>query len=144
MKYNTAVTSSRRKNRKAHFQAHSSLRAKIMSAPLSKELREKYNVRSLPIRKGDDILVVRGSYKNREGQVNQVYRKKYVINVDRVTKDKVNGNSVPVGLKTSNVVITKLHMDNDRKKLLERKNRSKDGAEKSKKYTEAAAGADLD
>ena len=41
----TAVASSRRKSRAAHFQAPSSVRRTIMSAPLSKELREKYNVR---------------------------------------------------------------------------------------------------
>lgn len=40
-----AVSSSRRKSRKAHFNAPSSVRRVIMSAPLSKELREKYNVR---------------------------------------------------------------------------------------------------
>lgn len=39
------VSSSRRKSRKAHFSAPSSIRRNIMSAPLSKELREKYNVR---------------------------------------------------------------------------------------------------
>lgn len=38
------VSSSRRKARKAHFSAPSSVRRVIMSAPLSKELREKYNV----------------------------------------------------------------------------------------------------
>ena len=41
----TAIASSRRKSRKAHFSAPSSERRVIMSAPLSKELREKYNVR---------------------------------------------------------------------------------------------------
>lgn len=40
------VHSSRRKSRSAHFNAPSSERRVIMSAPLSKELREKYNVRS--------------------------------------------------------------------------------------------------
>jgi large subunit ribosomal protein L26e len=44
-KVNTAISSSRRKSRKAHFAAPSSVRRVIMSAPLSKELREKYNVR---------------------------------------------------------------------------------------------------
>lgn len=39
------VTSSRRKCRKAHFTADSALRRKIMSAPLSKELRAKFDVR---------------------------------------------------------------------------------------------------
>jgi hypothetical protein len=42
------IASSRRKSRKAHFSAPSSERRVIMSAPLSKELREKYNVR-LPL-----------------------------------------------------------------------------------------------
>ncbi len=39
------VSSSRRKSRKAHFAAPSSVRRKIMSSSLSKELRTKYNVR---------------------------------------------------------------------------------------------------
>jgi hypothetical protein len=40
----TDVSSSRRKARKAHFSAPSSVRRKIMSSALSKELRAKYNV----------------------------------------------------------------------------------------------------
>ena len=39
------VSSSRRKSRKAHFSAPSHERRKIMSAPLSADLRKKYNVR---------------------------------------------------------------------------------------------------
>lgn len=92
-----------------------------MSAPLSKELRQKYNVKSMPIRKDDEVQVVRGSFKDREGKVTECYRKKFVIHVERVTRDKANGSSIPVGINTSNVVITKLKIDNDRKALLERK-----------------------
>jgi hypothetical protein len=40
------ISSSRRKSRKAHFTAPSSVRRTIMSAPLSKELREKHGVRT--------------------------------------------------------------------------------------------------
>ena len=43
-RYRTGLHSSRRKARKAHFDAPSSVRRVIMSAPLSKELREKHNV----------------------------------------------------------------------------------------------------
>lgn len=43
--FHPALHSSRRKSRKAHFEASSSVRRTIMSAPLSKELREKHNVR---------------------------------------------------------------------------------------------------
>ncbi|BAD61308.1 putative ribosomal protein L26 [Oryza sativa Japonica Group] len=63
MKRNPRVTSSRRKCRKAHFTAPSSVRRVLMSAALSSELRHKYNVRSIPIRKDDEVQVVRGSYK---------------------------------------------------------------------------------
>ena len=105
-----------------------------MSAPLSAELRAKHNVRSGPIRK-DEVQVVRGTYKNREGKVTTVYRKKWVIHVERITREKVNGATVNVGLDASKVVITKLKMDKDRKKLLERKQGK--GAEKGKgKFTE--------
>lgn len=57
MKFNKMVTSSRRKNRQRHFNAPSHIRRKMMSSPLSKELRQKYNVRSMPIRKDDEVQV---------------------------------------------------------------------------------------
>ena len=41
MKFSKDVTSSRRKNRKAHFTAPSNIRRKLMSAPLSADLRAK-------------------------------------------------------------------------------------------------------
>jgi ribosomal protein L24p/L26e, archaeal/eukaryotic len=58
------VTSSRRKQRKAHFTAPSHIRRKIMSTHLSKDLRKKYNVRAVPIRKDDEVIVVRGTQCN--------------------------------------------------------------------------------
>lgn len=125
MKFNPDVSSSRRKSRKAHFSAPSSVRRKIMSSPLSKELRTKYSVRSLPIRKDDEVRIVRGKYKDREGKVTQVYRKKWVIHVDRVQRDKSNGASVPIGIHPSKVVITTIKLDKDRRATLDRKDRSK-------------------
>ncbi|KAK9352044.1 60S ribosomal protein [Lipomyces doorenjongii] len=121
MKISKDVSSSRSKSRKAHFAAPSSVKRVIMSAPLSKELREKYKVRSVPIRKDDEISVVRGSFKGKEGKVTQVYRLKYVIQVEKLTKDKVDGSSVPVSVHPSKVVITKLKLDKDREGLLTRK-----------------------
>jgi large subunit ribosomal protein L26e len=92
-----------------------------MSSPLSKELRSKHNVRSLPIRKNDEIMIVRGTYKGREGKVLQVYRSKYVVHIEKVSRQKVNGQTVPIGIHPSNAVITKIHMDKDRQSLLDRK-----------------------
>ncbi|KAK7756401.1 60S ribosomal protein L26A [Diatrype stigma] len=119
-KVQNSVSSSRRKSRKAHFSAPSSVRRVIMSAPLSKELREKYNVRSIPVRKDDEVEIVRGSNKGREGKVLSVYRLKYQIHVERVTRDKASGQSVPLGIHPSKVVIKKLKLDKDRENILER------------------------
>ena len=91
VKVKPTVSSSRRKSRKAHFASTSHERRVIMSSSLSKDLQEKHSVRSVPIRKDDEVLITRGRYKNREGKVVACYRKKFVIHVDRVTRDKTNG-----------------------------------------------------
>jgi len=129
----SGLASSRRKSRKAHFGAPSSVRRTIMSAPLSKELREKYNVRSIPIRKDDEVTVVRGSNKGREGKVTSVYRLKYVIHVERLVREKSNGQSMPLGIAASKVVITKLKLDKDRESILERIGQGREAAKKALK-----------
>jgi large subunit ribosomal protein L26e len=115
---------SRRKARRSHFQAPSHVRRILMSAPLSKELRAKYNVRAMPVRKDDEVRVKRGTYKGKEGKVTQVYRLKWVIHVDKVQREKANGSSVAVGIHPSNVELTKLKLSGFRKNILERKDRS--------------------
>ncbi|GJJ12634.1 60S ribosomal protein L26 [Clathrus columnatus] len=124
-KLNPDISSSRRKSRKAHFSAPSSVRRKIMSSSLSKELRGKYNTRSIPVRKDDEVRIVRGKYAGREGKVVQVYRKKWVLHIDRVQRDKSNGATAPIGIHPSKVVITALKLDKDRRAILERKDRKK-------------------
>lgn len=75
----------------------------------------------MPIRRDDEVIIVRGTNKGREGRVVQVYRKKYVIHVDRVTRDKTNGTTVQLPVHPSNVVITKVKLDKDRKTIITRK-----------------------
>merc|ERR1712227_1194392 len=136
MKFNKMVTSSRRKNRKRHFNAPSHIRRKIMSSTLSKDLRQKHNVRSMPIRKDDEAQVVRGHYKGQNGKVVPVYRKKFVVHIGRIHRDKANGASTNVGIHPSKIVIQKLKMDKDRKRILERKALSRAKLAEKGKHTE--------
>lgn len=115
------VSTSRNKARKAYFNAPSNIRRKLLSAPLSKELREQYGIKALPIRKDDVITVVRGSKKGQEGKVSANYRLKFGIQVEKLTKEKANGNTIPLNIHPSKVVISKLHLDKDRKALIQRK-----------------------
>lgn len=67
----------------------------------------------MPIRRDDEVQVVRGSNKGRDGKVITVYRRKWVIHVERVTKEKANGATVPLPLDPSKVVITKVGIQVD-------------------------------
>jgi ribosomal protein uL24 len=114
MKTHVEVTSSRRKQRLAHFSAPSHLRQRIMSATLSKDLRKKWGIRSLPVRKDDEVVVLRGARKGSKGKVIQVYRKKWVIHIDKLTKNKANGAPYQLPIHPSNVAITKVKEAKDR------------------------------
>merc|ERR1711990_1331436 len=107
-----------------------------MSAQLCLELKNKYGVKSMPIRKDDEVQVVRGKFKNRDAKVVTVYRRKYLIYLENVHGEKRSGATFPVGIHPSKVLITKLKLDKDRRDLLERK---KSGAASSK-YKESNMG----
>mmetsp|Transcript_22406 Transcript_22406/g.25936 ORF Transcript_22406/g.25936 Transcript_22406/m.25936 type:complete len:144 (+) Transcript_22406:46-477(+) len=135
MKTHVEVTSSRRKQRKAHFAAPSSVKRVIMSAHLSQDLKKKYNVRSLPIRKDDEVLVVRGLFKGQKGKVTQVYRKRWCIYVEKLSKTKTNGAPINVPINPTNCVIIRPKIDKDRTELLKRKEKSLSSKVKGGKYT---------
>merc|ERR1712038_231799 len=143
-KLNKHMGSARSKNRKRHFSAPSHIRRTLMSAPLSKELRQKYGVRSMPIRKDDKVQVLRGHYKGQQvGKVVQCYRKKYVVYIERIQREKTNGATVYVGIHPSKVCIVKLKMDKDRKNIIDRRAKGRaiaTGKDKGK-YTEESAAA---
>merc|ERR1711926_47117 len=146
-KLNKYVSSDRSKSRKRHFSAPSHIRRRLMSAPLSKELRTKYGVRSMPVRKDDEVQVVRGHYKGQQvGKVLQCYRKKFCVYIERIQREKANGASVYVGIHPSKVVIVKLKMDKDRKKILDRraKGRAEATGKDKGKYTEETAAAPME
>merc|ERR1719352_1494745 len=128
MKTHTSVSSQRRKSRKAHFTAPSSMRRKMMSSPLSKELKTKYDCKSLPVRKGDTVLIKCGSkeggVKGKTGKVLTVYRRRWCIHVEKVVRDKKNGSQVQIPVDPFNCEITQLKLDKSRKAILARKNRS--------------------
>ncbi len=85
------------------------------------------------------VLVTRGKNKGQAGKIIASYRKKWVIHIERVQREKANGSVVPLGIDPSKVVLTKLKLDKDRNAILKRKNRST-AAEKGKgKYTESTA-----
>jgi len=138
----TVKTSKPSKQRKLLFQAPDHIRYKHFAAPLSPELRKTYGTRSLPVRRGDTVRVMRGDHKGFEGKVARVDRKKYRIYIEGLTREKVDGTTVFVPIHPSKVMITKLNLDDKwRKKILERRKKVKEAVAEIEKPPEAAVAA---
>jgi len=111
-----------RKQRKARFQAPLHVRHKLMGVTLSEELRERYETRSLPVKKGDTVLVMRGDFKEQEGKVEKVDLKHYRLLIDGVSVQKPDGNQIYHPVHPSNVMMVELDLeDEERNRVLERK-----------------------
>ncbi len=95
---------------------------KTLRANLSSELRQKYGIRSLRVRVGDTIKVMRGDYKGVQGKVIDVYSDLGRIAVEGLKRKKVNGQEVPVKIHPSKVMIVELNLeDKNRKGAIEGK-----------------------
>jgi large subunit ribosomal protein L24 len=110
------------KQRKMLYQAPDHIRYKLFAAPLSPELRASHGVKTLPVRSGDSVRIMRGDQKGFEGKITSITRKKYRIFVEGLTREKVDGTTIFVPVHPSKVMITRLNLDDKwRKKILERK-----------------------
>lgn len=110
------------KQRKRLYRAPVNERYKRFSASLSSKLKESHGTNSVPIAKGDTVMIMRGDRKGSEGKVTQLDRKKYRLFIEGANREKVDGTSIPVPIHPSKVMITRLNLDDKwRKKALERK-----------------------
>jgi large subunit ribosomal protein L24 len=130
-KYSSAWIASKqpRKQRKYRYNAPLHVKGKFLNAHVVKELREKHNLRTLRVRTGDKVRILRGQYKGREGKVERIdvkNTKVYVTKVDFLKKDGATRVMYP--LNPSNLVIVEFDTtDKQRTAML------KERADKSKK-----------
>lgn len=104
-----------RKQRKALYNAPAHARGKYLSASLSKDLRDEIGTRSLPLRTGDKVRVVRGDFKGHEGEVLTVDYGSYKVTVEEVTLSKPDGTATFLPVDPSNLVIIDADLKDDRR-----------------------------
>ena len=120
------------KQRKMLYQAPDHKRHKHFGAHLSPELQASQKVKTLPVRSGDTVRVVRGDHKGFEGKVSRIDSNKYRIYIDGLTREKVDGSSIFVPVHPSKIVIKSLVLDDKwRKKIIERKRATHKKVEKA-------------
>ena len=115
------------KQRKYRANAPLHIKRKMLSSTLSKELRKQYKKRSLPLKKGDTVTIMRGAKKGHKGKVSLTDVRIMKIKIEGVETKKANGESVQIFIDPSNVMITSLNMEDvKRKKFLKRKPNSEE------------------
>lgn len=85
-----------------------------MKAHLSRTLMKKYKRRSMTVRTGDIVKVMRGQFHGKEGKVEDVVRGKLLI--DCAKMKKADGSEIRYPVYPSNVLIVKPDMSDPRRK----------------------------
>lgn len=120
-----------RNQRKARRNAPLHIRENLIRANLSKELREKYDRRNMPVRVGDKVKIMKGSYKGKISKVMFVNHTTLKVNLEDIKRKKSDGREVHVPFQSSNLQIVSLFTeDKKRLKALERKKKAVGGAAK--------------
>jgi len=110
-----------RKQRKYVYNAPLHTRNKLMSAHLSEELIKKYKRRNFPVKKGDNVMIMRGQFRGKTGNVNSVNYKKIKVYIDGAEMMKKDGTKAFYPIHPSNIMIKELDLkDKERRKAIER------------------------
>ncbi len=105
-----------RKQRKYRFNAPLHRKGSFLNAPLSKDLQQKHNVKTLRVRSGDRVKIQRGQFKSLEGEVSRVDVAREKVYVSGAELAKKDGGKVSYPIHASNVLIVSLKDDKRRMK----------------------------
>jgi large subunit ribosomal protein L24 len=125
-----------RKQRKFFHNAPPHIRHKFMGANVSSELAASKGAKTIPLRKGDTVRIMRGDHKGFEGKVSRLDMKNFRVYLEGLTREKVDGTTIFLPIHPSKVQIRNLNLDDKwRKAILERKVEINKAAEKTAKPT---------
>ena len=103
----------KQRNRQERATLHE--KQKQVRAPLSAELREEYGQRSVRVNVGDTVEIQRGDFAGESGEVIDVDLRAAEIHVEDVTIETADGEEVPRSLDASNVQVTDLDLEDERR-----------------------------
>jgi large subunit ribosomal protein L24 len=113
-----------RKQRKYRYNAPLHIRQKFVHVHLSTELKKKYKIRNLGLKKGDKVKVMRGQFRKHTGSVERIDLKKIKVIVSGIEITKKDGSKTTYPISPSNLIITDLNLDDKmRQKIIDRKSK---------------------
>jgi len=105
-----------RKERKTLYTLPVHLKRARIASHLDEPLLLKYNKRSLTVRKGDTVRIMRGEFAGTTGKVLEINTRTGKVTVDGVTVSKAKATQVARPLDPSNLVITKLDLTDPKRR----------------------------
>ncbi len=128
-----------RKQRKYKYNAPLHVRQKMVHVHLARELREKYGLRNIQVRKNDKVKILRGKFKQKEGKVERVDLKREKVFVTGLEHIKKDGAKVLAAFVPSNLMILNLDLNDRKRKLKLKEKETQKGAESTKTKLESGA-----
>ena len=107
---------SQRKQRKFIANAPLHIKSKFLSSHLSKDLRQKHGKRSITLRKGDKVKILRGNFKGKTGKIDKLDLKNIKVYITGIEIIKKDGTKIPKPVHPSSLIVTELNLD-DKKRL---------------------------
>ena len=104
-----------RKQRKYRANAPKHIKGKFLSAPLAKDLQKEHSTRSLRVRAGDEVEVLRGEHKAETGTVEKVDVERSKVFVQGIERISPTGSKKLIALAPSNIRITKIAQDDPKR-----------------------------
>ena len=103
----------KQRNREERATLHE--KQKQVRAPLSGELREEYDRRNVRVNAGDTVEIRRGDFAGESAEVVDVDLRAATIEIEDVIVETADGEEVPRSLDASNVQVTELDLDDERR-----------------------------
>jgi large subunit ribosomal protein L24 len=140
--FSTSWNASRkpRKQRKFRAKAPLHIKRKLLGAALSKDLRKKHGTKSIAVRKGDTVKIMKGKFKGKQGKIIDINTKYLKVYIEGIQVKKQDGSKANVPVRPSNLQVIELNLS-DKKRIKTKKSEEKSQKkEKAKEDTKTQKG----
>ena len=116
MKWNASFSGSVKPGKQRTYVRNAPLhiRSTLLGSHLSKDLRQKLKKRSLRVRKGDKVKVMRGQHKGKTGTIDRVDTKRMKVFITGIETIKKDGSKALYAIHPSQLLIQELQSDKRR------------------------------
>lgn len=125
-KFNKNWKKSKNPKKQRKYKANSPLhiKRKKLGSNLSKELRKELGKRTIELKKGDKVKIMRGQFKGKMGEVEEINIKRNKVYITGINVIRKTGEKARYPIKPSNIQIITLNKD-DKKRFKQTKTTKK-------------------